>query len=63
MKGWECPKCGKVWAPFIYCCEECNNKVKNTKEVDYKTYFAGYGGFLSANLLPQGKVKLIPKVF
>lgn len=20
-KGWECPKCGKVWAPSIPCCD------------------------------------------
>lgn len=21
--GWECPKCGKVWAPFIPSCMSC----------------------------------------
>jgi hypothetical protein len=20
-KGWQCPKCGKVWAPSIPCCD------------------------------------------
>jgi len=23
-KGWICPKCGKVWAPYIEECRECN---------------------------------------
>ena len=22
-KGWECPKCGKVWAPWKESCESC----------------------------------------
>lgn len=24
--GWICPKCGKVYAPFIAACLECNEK-------------------------------------
>lgn len=24
MKGWECPKCGAVWAPFVTYCANCN---------------------------------------
>ena len=20
-KGWECPRCGKVWAPWVECCD------------------------------------------
>ncbi len=24
IKGWECPKCGKVWSPFTIGCRNCN---------------------------------------
>lgn len=24
MKGWECPKCGRVYAPHVSKCEGCN---------------------------------------
>lgn len=23
-RGWECPKCGKVYAPFVAECSKCN---------------------------------------
>jgi hypothetical protein len=22
--GWECPKCGKIWAPSVEECADCN---------------------------------------
>lgn len=22
--GWQCPKCGRCWAPFVMGCGECN---------------------------------------
>lgn len=25
--GWICPKCGRVYAPYIKECIKCNNKV------------------------------------
>lgn len=25
--GWICPRCGKVYAPYIMECIKCNNKV------------------------------------
>jgi len=27
MTGWECPKCGKVYAPSVVECVACNNTV------------------------------------
>ena len=24
--GWVCPKCGRAYAPFVLCCDYCNNK-------------------------------------
>lgn len=27
MQGWICPKCGRVYSPFIHTCEYCNNKI------------------------------------
>ena len=28
QKGWECPKCGKIWASWIPCCNcDHNNKI------------------------------------
>ena len=24
--GWICPKCGRVYAPFVLYCDYCNNK-------------------------------------
>jgi hypothetical protein len=29
-KGWECPKCGRVYAPFVSECQTCN--VKNQQQ-------------------------------
>lgn len=26
--GWICPKCGRVYAPFIPECQHCNKEVK-----------------------------------
>jgi hypothetical protein len=26
-KGWECPKCGVVYAPWVSKCEKCEGKV------------------------------------
>ena len=26
--GWICPKCGRVYAPFIPECQHCNEEVK-----------------------------------
>lgn len=23
--GWICPKCGRVYAPFVLYCDHCNN--------------------------------------
>ena len=28
--GWICPKCGRVYAPFIPECQHCNKEVKST---------------------------------
>lgn len=25
LEGWECPKCGSVYSPFITSCERCAN--------------------------------------
>jgi len=25
--GWECPKCGRVWAPWVKECSDCNNLI------------------------------------
>lgn len=27
QQGWECPKCGSVYAPFMMECSRCNNKI------------------------------------
>lgn len=27
--GWICPKCGRVYAPFIPECQYCNKEVKS----------------------------------
>ena len=28
-KGWECPRCGKIWAPWVECCE-CTKQTTTT---------------------------------
>lgn len=42
-RGWECPKCGSVWAPSVQSCNNCSNKTNmqdyprfgvETKQVD-----------------------------
>ncbi len=30
MVGWECPKCGRVYAPFIACCAVCPRELTAT---------------------------------
>jgi len=32
MNGWICPKCGKVYAPFIHACLECNEKAMKAEQ-------------------------------
>lgn len=27
LQGWECPKCGSVWAIWMKECEICNDKI------------------------------------
>jgi len=27
IKGWECPKCGRVWSPYTTSCKHCNDKI------------------------------------
>ena len=31
-KGWVCPRCGKVWAPSVRSCDECNEKTTFTRD-------------------------------
>ena len=31
-KGWECPKCGNVYAPEVWECPNCNSKGKKKGE-------------------------------
>ena len=26
QQGWECPKCGRVWAPWMYRCNICGKQ-------------------------------------
>ena len=30
--GWICPKCGRVYAPFITACNECNEKAMKAEQ-------------------------------
>lgn len=32
-RGWICPKCGNVYAPFIPYCEDCNRKKEAGKKI------------------------------
>lgn len=29
--GWVCPKCGRVWGPFMMACDPCNNPERHTQ--------------------------------
>ena len=29
MNGWQCPKCGRVWAPHVAACTRCNSDIDN----------------------------------
>ena len=31
--GWTCPKCGRVWAPWVICCE-CSQPPKVVPDLD-----------------------------
>jgi len=37
-KGWECPKCGKVYAPFVQECAGCNKEPTKQSSPDYIWY-------------------------
>jgi uncharacterized OB-fold protein len=28
-RGWECPKCGRVYAPWVFACQNCSHKPKS----------------------------------
>jgi len=32
-KGWKCPKCGSIYAPFRYECIRCNTNGVSPKEI------------------------------
>ena len=36
--GWQCPKCGKIWAPTKIGCDACNAK---TNELDRMAFELG----------------------
>jgi uncharacterized OB-fold protein len=38
--GWQCPKCNRIWSPFVKQCE-CNKCVTNHYDVSCNQY----GGF------------------
>lgn len=31
-KGWECPKCGRIYSPIMTGCPNCNNKINNNDD-------------------------------
>ncbi len=31
-KGWECPKCGRVYSPHVQTCENCNPQQERTNK-------------------------------
>lgn len=35
-KGWICPKCGRVYAPYIPECQHCNKALIITSNFDVK---------------------------
>lgn len=35
-KGWICPKCGRVYAPYMPECQHCNEALIVTSEFDEK---------------------------
>lgn len=39
--GWECPKCGQVWAPWIACCTYCPGRVVTTVTSNVQPTFIG----------------------
>lgn len=32
LQGWECPKCGSVYGPFVQECDQCKNS--NVRTID-----------------------------
>ena len=45
MTGWECPKCGKVYAPFVSTCESCG---RSTGTVTFGGQGVATGGMIYA---------------
>ncbi len=44
LQGWECPKCGSVYGPFVQECERC-------KDSNVRYYYdTGTGGYQSIEL-------------
>ena len=43
-KGWECPKCGRVYAPWVEKCKYCgNHNFQSIEEWDSWTGAAVFG--------------------
>ena len=50
QKGWECPKCGSVMAPFQSYCIFCSNKISNNTIT-----FGTCGGRIVASAIAYGQ--------
>lgn len=54
MKGWECPKCGRVYAPHVEECGACNLKAS------YAIPVIPYQGAWWGTVPPPGWPKISP---
>ena len=50
QKGWECPKCGSVMAPWQSYCVFCSNKTSNNTII-----FGTSGGRVVASTIAYGQ--------
>lgn len=37
QQGWQCPKCGCIYAPYVYGCAKCNGKQSYVKGASLET--------------------------
>ncbi len=61
-KGWECPKCGKIYSPSIFECEGCNIPVPATvPSYDPNTTTATTGKQLLKENHPEQYAEMFPE--
>lgn len=53
-EGWICPKCGRVWGPDIWGCQDCNKTPVKQAKMPARTSISGIGQVMDGCVLYVG---------